>query len=671
MPVSPARTGILSNADIINTRIDLITQGGPMLKRAPVVLFLALALALGPPSRVVPAAPAPQPLDLVISELAWMGTTTGYTDEWIELHNPTAGRIDLSGWTLAAADDSPAIHLSGTVPAGGYFLLERGDDATLPTLAADQLYTGSLSDAGEILTLSDGTRTIDRVDCAAGWYAGHGEGRVPMVRVSPTVSGSLASNWTYNPRCGDPTNSAGISHTCALTVTTVGRPLAYSVYFNHRFTATATTPALQPMEQALIDLIDGAGSTVDVALYGLNRSRVITALLDAHGRGLAVRVVGDDEAAGGDYAPGYQALLQAGITVVTDTAGAIQHNKFVVVDGETVWTGSTNFTDTGLTLNANNAISIGSPTLAGVYTAEFEEMWAGAFHGSKLDNTPHLFDFQGTRVESYFSPTDLPAFEVWDALAEAQESVHFAMFYWTDDILAQRTVERLADGVEVLGVWDQLGAANNYSDDEALCAAGARIKIEDFEGKTHHKFAVIDVDGPDPVVILGSYNWTSAGAYDNDENTLIIHDAALARAYYAEWSRLWSAIPLDRTCNPHTTHLPLMVHDPAAGPAGVGITHVEYDPPGDDVQGEYVRLENSGGTAADLTGWTLRDEANHVYTFPAFTLDAGASVEVWTGSGTDTAGALYWGRSSAVWNNSGDCAILRDAGGTEVDRVCY
>jgi hypothetical protein len=34
---------------------------------------------------------------------------------------------------------------------------------------------------------------------------------------------------------------------------------------------------------------------------------------------------------------------------------------------------------------------------------------------------------------------------------------------------------------------------------------------------------VIDVEGADPVVILGSCTWTDSGVYDNDENTLIIH----------------------------------------------------------------------------------------------------------------------------------------------------
>jgi len=58
-------------------------------------------------------------------------------------------------------------------------------------------------------------------------------------------------------------------------------------------------------------------------------------------------------------------------------------------------------------------------------------------------------------------------------------------------------------------------------------------------GLVHHKFAVLDVSGDDPRVILGSYNWTDNEAHDNDENTLIIHHRGLAEAYYAEWVRLW------------------------------------------------------------------------------------------------------------------------------------
>ena len=112
---------------------------------------------------------------------------------------------------------------------------------------------------------------------------------------------------------------------------------------------------------------------------------------------------------------------------------------------------------------------------------------------------------------------------------------------------------------------------------------------------------------------------------------------------------------------------------PAVAPtsAAIAITKIEYDPPGDDLAGEYVLLRNDGGSAADLTGWTLRDQANTTYTFPAFTLAAGAEVKVWVKVGTNDAGNLYWGRGQSVWNNTGDTATLSDAAGAVVAQSQY
>jgi hypothetical protein len=79
---------------------------------------------------------------------------------------------------------------------------------------------------------------------------------------------------------------------------------------------------------------------------------------------------------------------------------------------------------------------------------------------------------------------------LWDELAEADETIGgcprghpLAMFFWTDELLSRRVAGRLAAGVEVYGVWDQIGAANVSSQDEMLCAAGARIGIENLPGK--------------------------------------------------------------------------------------------------------------------------------------------------------------------------------------------
>lgn len=118
----------------------------------------ALALTL--------CAPAYAHGQVVINEIAWMGTAVSATDEWIELFNTSSEDISLAGWKLAADDGAPSISLSGSVPAGGYYLLERTDDTTVPDVTADKIYSGDLGNAGETLQLFDGQGII--VDTAAG-----------------------------------------------------------------------------------------------------------------------------------------------------------------------------------------------------------------------------------------------------------------------------------------------------------------------------------------------------------------------------------------------------------------------------------------------------------------------------------------------------------------------
>ncbi len=142
--------------------------------------------------------------DVVINEVAWMGNGASANDEWIELYNTTDQAIDFTNWTLKAADDTPVITLSGTLPAHGYFLLERSDDNTVKDIAADQIYTGALSNDGEILFLKDPFENI--IDTANGdngsWPAGANPsgdpaGRATMERIDPLTPDSDA-NWGIN-----------------------------------------------------------------------------------------------------------------------------------------------------------------------------------------------------------------------------------------------------------------------------------------------------------------------------------------------------------------------------------------------------------------------------------------------------------------------------------------
>ncbi|MEW5937934.1 MAG: lamin tail domain-containing protein [Candidatus Thermoplasmatota archaeon] len=109
-------------------------------------------------------------------------------------------------------------------------------------------------------------------------------------------------------------------------------------------------------------------------------------------------------------------------------------------------------------------------------------------------------------------------------------------------------------------------------------------------------------------------------------------------------------------------------------PINVYISYVHYDAAGNDwdnLNDEYLVITNEESTAVTLSGWVIKDLANHDYIFPAFTLDPGASVTLYTGSGTNTATALYWGSGAPIWNNDHDTAYLMDHTGALVDTYEY
>ncbi|MCB8985657.1 MAG: phosphatidylserine/phosphatidylglycerophosphate/cardiolipin synthase family protein [Ardenticatenaceae bacterium] len=329
---------------------------------------------------------------------------------------------------------------------------------------------------------------------------------------------------------------------------------SFVLYFTHNLAATGTSPDTTEMEQALIDLLDSAQVSVDAAIYGFNRASIRDALLAAHQRGVAVRIVTDDEArySSSTYVPYYAALAAAGISIVDDSRpGSLMHNKFFIIDGTVVWTGSANMTDGDFTLNHNNTAVFTSPALAGLYTTEFEQMFVDhRFSTAKLPQTIHTITDDGVQIELYFSPKNNAGDAMLEEVAAATDTIYFSIYFLTDDHLRDALIARAADGVVVRGVWDRLGASNAYSDDEALCQVGMPIKFENLPGLMHNKYMVIDPNGPDPRVITGSMNWSAAGDESNDENLLILHSAAEAQAYYQSFMEIYNALPAETSCNP-------------------------------------------------------------------------------------------------------------------------
>lgn len=136
---------------------------------------------------------------VIINEVAWMGSSASPYDEWIELRNTTNSAISLNGWRIVDDNGAQVYNLSGTIAAGGYFLIERSQNAT--SVTADQVISGlNLANAGDSLELQDAASArVDSVNYLGGaWYAGTTSGYYTMERKQATGGGSTPSNWAHN-----------------------------------------------------------------------------------------------------------------------------------------------------------------------------------------------------------------------------------------------------------------------------------------------------------------------------------------------------------------------------------------------------------------------------------------------------------------------------------------
>lgn len=104
----------------------------------------------------------------------------------------------------------------------------------------------------------------------------------------------------------------------------------------------------------------------------------------------------------------------------------------------------------------------------------------------------------------------------------------------------------------------------------------------------------------------------------------------------------------------------------------VKISAVQFNAPGDDrvnLNGEWVRLTNTGNGPVLVAGWTLSDASGKdPYTFPAIVILPAESVTVYVGSGTMNGTALFMGKTSPLFGNSRDTATLKDGAGNIIDQ---
>jgi len=295
---------------------------------------------------------------------------------------------------------------------------------------------------------------------------------------------------------------------------------------------------IHTLDTKLTDFINTAQQSVDIAIYQLDLPDVTQALLDAKGRGCTVRAVTDIDILNDPKEnPSFKQLQQVGVKVVGGNPNAIMHDKFVVVDGQAVWTGSWNFTNNDTFRYNNNGLILKSPALAANYTVTFEKMWRDNKFGAQRKpggTTPQLV-IGGVPVASYFAPEDNVAEKIVAKLEGAQTSIEFMAFSFTDDNIGATLLAKAKAGVAVRGVFETTGSDTRFSEYGKLMKAGLDVRQDGNPYLMHHKVFIID----GKTAIIGSFNFSENAEKSNDENLLIIDDPAIAAQFSNEFGRVY------------------------------------------------------------------------------------------------------------------------------------
>lgn len=280
-----------------------------------------------------------------------------------------------------------------------------------------------------------------------------------------------------------------------------------------------------------------AQTQVDVAAYDLDAEPIVNALIELEKRGVTVRVVTDTDNAS---LSSINRLRRNGISVVEDKRSGLMHNKFVVIDGRVLYTGSLNLTTNGVYCNNNNLARIESPRLAANYTAEMNEMYQDRLFGpDSPDNTPReQLTISGVQIENYFGAEKEIAPIIARAVARAQNEILFLAFSFTDEQIGEAMLGRADAGVALRGVFETVGANSGFSyfpKMEAVQGSNVQVRLDGNPHVMHHKVIIIDRQ----TVIFGSFNFSDSANRRNDENILIVHDPAFANYFAEEFETVW------------------------------------------------------------------------------------------------------------------------------------
>jgi len=309
----------------------------------------------------------------------------------------------------------------------------------------------------------------------------------------------------------------------------------------------------------LRSFIDDATRTLDVAIYDFHARNgasagIADALEAAAARGVRVRVAFNQER---QAERSHNAPMQSdpstidGLDVPTrgvHDEGALMHHKYVVRDGQHVWTGSTNWTDDAFAREENAILRIDSAEIASAYTRNFEQLWERERIEPSGGAGPQVDLGRGVEAQPLFSPHGPSlAHRVAERIGAADHRLRILSPVLTSGAvlgtlaeIAGRASFDLVGAYDATQMREVVGQWEAWPPNHWKIAAWEAIRPR-LSGKSStpwsaqggvHDFMHAKVTVADGEVLTGSYN-LSHGGEENAENLLHIRSGALAERFGA------------------------------------------------------------------------------------------------------------------------------------------
>jgi phosphatidylserine/phosphatidylglycerophosphate/cardiolipin synthase-like enzyme len=321
---------------------------------------------------------------------------------------------------------------------------------------------------------------------------------------------------------------------------------------------TLTDGGQQPVDVAhmLADFLGQAKQSLDIAIYDLKlegeTETIVTGAIESAGqRGVAVRIA---------YNADYRAPIPVPpppqcspedierLTVPTRAIPGIpdlMHDKFVVRDRASVWTGSTNWTDESWSREENVIVTVDSPGLATAYTLNFEELWNKQDVMKSGFVEPRPVDVDGVQVRPWFCPGfgDALAHRIAKACGRARRRIRICSPVLSSAPILATLSQIASEGkVDLAGCVDQTQVEEVFYQWGTNGVTGWKIPLlaavltrAPFSGKRStpytptsvHDYMHAKITVADDTAFCGSFNLSRSGE-QNAENMLEIQDAKIA-----------------------------------------------------------------------------------------------------------------------------------------------